>query len=116
MNWLIEKREPFNTYEYRLTTYEHDLSGNVVKENRYVEHQTKDSYVGEVHTISFSYDKDNRRTKVSDCTGAVQEYSYNIFNKIAKERRKINHKLWQEIVYNYDKSGRLIEKEFNVIY
>ena len=45
--------------------------------------QKEESYVGENHTISFTYDKDNRRTKVSDCTGAVQEYNYNIFNKIA---------------------------------
>ncbi|WP_250278723.1 EndoU domain-containing protein [[Clostridium] colinum] len=108
-NWLIEKREPVTKYEYRLTTYDYDLSGNIVKENRYVEYQTKDSYVGEIHTISFDYDKDNRRIKVSDCTGAVQEYSYNAFNKIATERRKINNTMWQEIVYNYDKSGRLIE-------
>ena len=109
MNWLVEKREPFTLYEYRLTTYEYDLSGNVVKENRYIEHQTKDSYTGEVHTITFEYDKDNRRTKVSNCTGAVQEYSYNVFNKVSKERKRINRTLWQEIVYNYDKSGRLIE-------
>lgn len=33
----------------------------------------------------------------------------NVFNKVAKERRRINRILWQEIVYNYDKSGRLIE-------
>ena len=109
MNWLIEKREPMKEDDYSLTTYEYDLSGNLIKENRYVEYQTKDSYNGEVHTITFEYDKDNRRTKVSDCTGAVQEYSYNIFNKVSKERRKINHTLWQEIVYEYDKSGRLIE-------
>ncbi len=109
MNWLVEKREPFNSYEYRFTTYEYDLSGNVIKENRYIEHQTKDSYIGEVHIITFEYDKDNRRTKVSDCTGAVQEYSYNVFNKVSKERRRINRTLWQEIIYNYDKVGRLIE-------
>ena len=109
---FVEKREPFTPYEYRLTTYEYDLSGNVIKENRYVEHQTKDSYTGEVHTITFEYDKDNIRTKVSDCTGAVQEYSYNVFNKVSKERRRINRTLWQEIIYNYDKVGRLIEKTF----
>ena len=77
MNWITEKREPVTKTKYRLTTYEYDLSGNVVKENRYIEYQTGESYTGEKHIISFSYDKDNRRTKVSDCTGAVQEYSYN---------------------------------------
>ncbi len=121
MNWLIEKREPVTRTKYRLTTYDYDLSGNVVKENRYIEYQKEEGYVGEVHTITFEYDKDNRRTKVSDCTGAVQEYSYNIFNKIATERRKINNTMWQEIKYSYDKSGRLIEirqavdKETNAI-
>ncbi len=53
MNWLVEKRKPFIPYECRLTTYEYYLSGNVVKENRYVEHKTKDSYTGEIHTITF---------------------------------------------------------------
>nr|WP_317356407.1 hypothetical protein [uncultured Tyzzerella sp.] len=109
MNWLIEKREPITKTKYSLTTYEYDLSGNVIKENRYIEHQTEESYQGEKHTITFTYDKDNRRIKVSDCTGAVQEYSYNIFNKVSKERRKINNTMWQEIVYNYDNSGRIIE-------
>ncbi len=109
LNWLIEKREPVIKTKYNLTTYEYDLSGNVINENRYIEYQTEESYNGEKHTISFTYDKDNRRIKVSDCTGAVQEYSYNIFNKVAKERRKINNTMWQEIIYNYDKSRRLIE-------
>ena len=59
MNWLIEKREPFTLYEYRITIYEYDLPENVIKENRYVEHQTKDSYTGKIHTITFEYDKDN---------------------------------------------------------
>ena len=121
MNWLIEKREPITKTKYSLTTYEYDLSGNVIKENRYIEHQTEESYQEEKHTIAFTYDKDNRRIKVSDCTGAVQEYSYNIFNKVSKERRKINNTMWQEIVYNYDNSGglievkRLLENEVNAI-
>ena len=60
MNWLIEKREPVTKTKYRLTTYDYDLSGNVVKENRYIEYQTEESYVGEKHTISFSY----KRSKI----------------------------------------------------
>ncbi len=109
MNWLIEKREPITKYQYKLTTYDYDLCGNLIKENRYIEYQEKDSYIGQVHTISFIYDKDNRRIEVSDCTGAVQQYKYNIFNKICSERRKINNNLWQQIDYDYDKAGKLIE-------
>ena len=35
MNWLTEKREPVTKTKYRLTTYEYDLSGNVINSIQY---------------------------------------------------------------------------------
>ncbi len=106
----MDKKSP----SYALTTYEYDFAGNVIKENRYVEYQTEESYDGEIHTISFGYDKDNRRTKVSDCTGAVVEYTYNGLNQVLSERKKVNNAMWQTKLYHYDKAGRIIEIKHSI--
>ena len=113
VGWLVAKREPARECEgevcYRLTEYVHDAAGNMTKERRYLEFQTKESRTGAVHTISYAYDKDNRRTCVSDSTGAAIAYRYNSRNQCVRERRRINDGLFLIHSYGYDKGGRLIQ-------
>ncbi|MFR4350182.1 MAG: RHS repeat-associated core domain-containing protein [Roseburia sp.] len=112
LGWLTGRREPVEEAEgeirYRLTEYEHDLAGNMTAEYRYLDFQSKDSRAGAVHTLTFAYDKDNRRTRVSDSTGAVVEYQYNSRNQCVRERRKVNETLFQIYRYVYDAAGRMV--------
>ena len=113
LGWLVEKRIPIREEEqtvyYELTQYEYDLSGNLIKEKRYLDEQDETTGYGRVHTISFDYDHENRLTKVSDCTGAVMEYRYDCLNHRTYEKRKINEAVSQITNYTYNSVGRLIE-------
>ena len=92
--WLTEKREPVKQEEgrvsYRLTRYRYDLNGNMTKEIRYRGFQTEESADGAVHVLSFTYDKDSRRIRVSDSTGASVQYRYNCRNQCIREERKLS--------------------------
>lgn len=67
-----------------------------------------DSATGGVHTITFRYDKDGRLTAVSDCTGAVIEYGYNILNRRTFEKRKLGEDLYQTTRYEYNEAGQMV--------
>ena len=112
--WLTEKREPVKQEGervlYRLTRYRYDLVGNITREIRYRDFQTADSAEGAVHTLSFAYDRDNRRIQVSDNTGASVQYQYNCKNQCIREERKLSDTQIQTVIYEYDKAGRLIKE------
>jgi len=114
IGWLTEKREPVKQEEgrvlYRLTRYCYDLVGNMTKEIRYRDFQTVGSADGAVHVLSFAYDRDSRRIRVSDNTGASVQYRYNCKNQCIREERKLSDTQIQTAVYEYDKAGRLIKE------
>ena len=114
LGWLTEVRKPVKTEEdgrvlYQLTQYRYDPAGNMIREIRYRDYQTRESAAGAVHTISYEYDKDNRRIRVSDCTGAAVEYRYDSANRRIYEKRRINDTTDQIFTYAYDAAGRLTE-------
>ncbi len=112
--WLTEKREPVKREEgrglYRLTRYRYDLVGNMTKEIRYRDFQTAESADGAMHVLSFAYDRDNRRIRVSDNTGASVQYQYNCKNQCVREERKLSDTQVQTVIYEYDRAGRLIRQ------
>ncbi len=116
--WLTEKREPVKQEGervlYRLTRYRYDLVGNITREIRYRDFQTADSAEGAVHTLSFAYDRDNRRIQVSDNTGASVQYQYNCKNQCIREERKLSDTQIQTVIYEYDKAGRLIKEAVSI--
>ena len=95
MGWLTESRKPVKTGEdgtvyYQLTQYRYDLAGNMTRGIRYRDYQTGTGETGTVHAISYEYDRNNRRTRVSDSTGASIEYRYDSANRRISEKRRIN--------------------------
>ncbi|MDE5825365.1 MAG: hypothetical protein K2H91_11885, partial [Lachnospiraceae bacterium] len=114
IGWLTEKREPVKQEEgrvlYRLTRYHYDMVGNMTKEIRYHDFQTVEGADGAVHVLSFAYDKDNRRIRVSDNTGASVQYQYNCKNQCTREERKLSGTQIQTVIYEYDKTGRLVKE------
>ena len=112
--WLTEKREPVKQEGgrvlYRLTRYRYDLVGNMTKEIRYRDFQTAESTDGAMHVLSFAYDRDNRRIRVSDNTGASVQYQYNCKNQCVREERKLSDTQVQTVIYEYDRAGRLIRQ------
>ena len=124
--WMLEKREPVKvtkkdseTYKtgesygknievsYRLTTYEYDKSGNVIKEKRFLDYQNENSRNGRIHVISYEYDKINRITRVTDTTGAELRYTYNSRNALTSIMEKMEEGKWREMHYFYTNNGRL---------
>ncbi len=112
LGWITEVRKPVmedgGKVWYSLVGYSYDDSGNVVKETRYRDYQTIDSRNGAIHTICYEYDKENRLTCVSDCTGAVAKYTYNASGQRVTERRKISGDIEQVFLYTYDAAGRMV--------
>lgn len=112
LGWLTGKREPIQESGgeicYRLTEYVHDAAGNMIEEQRYLDFQSADSKKGAIHRICFTYDKDNRRTLVSDSTGAVVEYQYNSRNQCVRERKRVREDLFWIYRYAYDEAGRMV--------
>ena len=92
---------------YRLTTYEYDKNGNLTKEKRFLEYQTKTSRRGKIHTISYHYDSLNRITKITDTTGAELHYTYNSRNALTSIKEKLQEGKWREQHYFYQNNGRL---------
>ena len=60
--WLTEKREPVMEQDgevrYRLTAYRYDPAGNMTQELRYLGFQKAEGAGGEVHILTFAYDRD----------------------------------------------------------
>ncbi|WP_243002717.1 DUF6531 domain-containing protein, partial [Lachnotalea glycerini] len=112
LGWLTQSRTPMEyrdeTVWYQFIQYEYDLAGNLIKEKRYRDYQTKESQEGETHIISYGYDKQDRLIKVSDCTGAVLQYAYDKKGRRTLEKRRINQSTEQIMRYFYDEGGRLI--------
>jgi len=113
LGWLFESRTPMEEREgvvwYQLIRYEYDLAGNQVKEIRYCDYQRKETQTGEVHTISYEYDKEDRLVCVSDCTGAVLRYGYDGKGRRTLEKRRINQSTEQVFRYFYDEGGHIIK-------
>ena len=113
LGWLTERRIPMceekGEVRYQLTQYQYDKTGNLRKEQRYCDYQTKDSADGVVHTISYAYDADSRLISVSDCTGAVMEFQYDAQGRRIYERQKMNDSQSRVLRYRYDAAGRLTE-------
>ena len=65
----------------RLTAYRYDPAGNMTQELRYLDFQKEEGASGAVHILTFAYDRDNRRIRVSDNTGAEAAYAYNCRNQ-----------------------------------
>ena len=112
--WLTEKREPVmeedGEVRYRLTAYRYDLAGNMTQEIRYLDFQKEEGASGAVHILTFAYDRDNRRIRVSDNTGAEAAYAYNCRNQCISEKRKLGEDWTQTIRYAYDAAGRLVRR------
>ena len=112
--WLTEKREPVMEQDgevrYRLTAYRYDPAGNMTQELRYLGFQKAEGAGGEVHILTFAYDRDNRRIRVSDSTGAEAAYAYNCRNQCISEKRKLGEERVQTIRYAYDAAGRLVRR------
>ncbi|WP_207650876.1 RHS repeat-associated core domain-containing protein [Anaerocolumna jejuensis] len=113
LGWLLESRTPMEERDgavrYQLIRYEYDLSGNRIKELRYCDYQTRESHQGEVHTISYEYDRKDHLIRVSDRTGAVLEYGYDGKGRRTLEKRKINQSNEQVFRYFYDEGGRIVK-------
>ena len=113
LGWLMESRTPMEEREgvvwYQLTRYEYDLAGNQVKEVRYCDYQRKETQTGEVHTISYEYDREDRLVCVSDCTGAVLRYGYDGKGRRTLEKRRINQSTEQVFRYFYDEGGHILK-------
>ena len=114
--WLLETREPVSrakdgAVQYRLTQYAYDANGNRTEEKRFLSFQNAESAKGSIHTLTFSYDKQNRLVRVSDGLGAVVRYEYDSLNRRTRETRVLSEGLTQRLDYNYDPAGRLIEVE-----
>ncbi len=114
MGWLTEVRKPVNrgedgTVYYQLTRYRYDLAGNMTQEIRYRDAQTLEGESGAIHTIRYAYDRDNRRVRVSDSTGACLEYGYDGNNRRTSEKVRLNDATEQTRAYAYDAAGRLIQ-------
>ncbi|MBQ2802104.1 MAG: hypothetical protein IJF03_12060 [Lachnospiraceae bacterium] len=126
--WMLEKREPVKVTEkdsesdrsneigktnhklevsYRLTTYEYDKNGNLIKEKRFLDYQNESSRNGRIHVISYEYDKINRITRVTDTTGAELRYTYNSRNALTSIKEKMEEGKWREMHYFYTNNGRL---------
>ena len=112
--WLTEKREPVmeedGEIRYRLTAYRYDPAGNMTQEIRYLDFQKEEGAEGAVHILTFAYDRDNRRIRVSDNTGAEAAYAYNCRNQCISEKRKLGEDRVQTIRYAYDAAGRLVRR------
>ena len=112
--WLTEKREPVmeedGEVRYRLTAYRYDPAGNMTQEIRYLNFQKEEGASGAVHILTFAYDRDNRRIRVSDNTGAEAAYAYNCRNQCISEKRKLGEDRTQTIRYAYDAAGRLVRR------
>ena len=112
--WLTEKREPVmeedGEVRYRLTAYRYDPAGNMTQEIRYLDFQKEEGASGAVHILTFAYDRDNRRIRVSDNTGAEAAYAYNCRNQCISEKRKLGEDRTQTIRYAYDAAGRLVRR------
>ena len=112
--WLTEKREPVMEEDgevcYRLTAYRYDPAGNMTQEIRYLDFQKEEGASGAVHILTFAYDRDNRRIRVSDNTGAEAAYAYNCRNQCISEKRKLGEDRVQTIRYAYDAAGRLVRR------
>lgn len=93
-----------------MTRYHYDLVGNMTKEIRYRDFQTAESADGAMHVLTFAYDKDNRRVRVSDNTGASVQCQYNCKNQCVREERKLSDTQIQVVIYEYNKAGRLIKE------
>ena len=114
MGWLTEVRKPVNrgedgTVYYQLTRYRYDLAGNMTQEIRYRDAQTLEGEGGAIHTIRYAYDRDNRRVRVSDSTGACLEYGYDGNNRRTSEKVRLNDATEQTRAYAYDAAGRLTQ-------
>ncbi len=114
MGWLTEVRKPVNrgedgTVYYQLTRYRYDLAGNMTQEIRYRDAQTLEGESGAIHTIRYAYDRDNRRVRVSDSTGACLEYGYDGNNRRTSEKVRLNDATEQTRAYAYDAAGRLTQ-------
>lgn len=113
LGWLLESRKPMTEEKgeirYQLIQYQYDQNGNRIQERRFQEYQTKNSASGIVHTITYTYDKEDRLIRVSDCTGAVLEYQYDSQNRRIYEKRNINEETSQILRYRYDAAGRMTE-------
>ncbi|MGW7158150.1 RHS repeat-associated core domain-containing protein [Paenibacillus taichungensis] len=121
--WLIEKREPVQEgisseseskvnghVLYRLSRYEYDLAGNLVKEERTSEFVTREGYPATYHGITYAYDRNHRVTRITDDTGADIRYTYDCLNQRTSERYKLSEGKERHIRYEYDKAGRLLRQ------
>lgn len=97
------------TARYQLIRYRYDLTGNMTQEIRYRDAQTLEGESGAIHTIRYAYDRDNRRIRVSDNTGACLEYRYDSNNRRTCEKSRLNDTTEQVRAYTYDAAGRLTQ-------
>ncbi len=79
MSWIVEKREPFTSYEYRLTTYEYDLLVNVIKK---------------IDIYGYSARKGGSLEKFGIYWINSEEVEYDRGVKFIKEEKIINNKVW----------------------
>ena len=82
----------------------------MTQEIRYLNFQKAEGASGAVHILTFAYDRDNRRIRVSDNTGAEAAYAYNCRNQCISEKRKLGEDRVQTIRYAYDAAGRLVRR------
>ncbi|WP_339278457.1 RHS repeat-associated core domain-containing protein [Paenibacillus sp. FSL W8-0426] len=116
--WLVEKREPVQEEVsserervlYRLSRYEYDLAGNLVREQRTSELVAREGSPATYHGITYAYDRNHRVIRITDDTGADIRYTYDCLNQRTSERYKLNEGKERHIRYEYDKAGRLVRQ------
>lgn len=112
--WLIEKREPLKKEDsivyYRLTKYEYDRLGRVIKEYQSPDYVTQEGATSNVNIIDYSYDGNGRVKIITDSTGAYMAYTYDALGNVIELKTKLNESKYQILGYEYDALGRVIRQ------
>ena len=100
---------------YRVTVYLYDGADNVTEERR-----GKDAVRAlerPVHFLSIrkEYDRENRLVRVEDGTGARVCYTYDLMNNCTGEESLEDDRTGRKVLYAYDRAGRLVRKEVQLI-
>ncbi len=113
--WMTSKREPLrqdadNVVYYKLTCYRYDNMGNLIEEKRFLDEQSLNSRQGKTHTITYTYDKSNRLTEISDSTGAAIRYTYDKTGYRTSEKIRVGEEVWKETRYEYSPAGKMLKR------
>lgn len=111
VGWLLEKRVPvdekYGEILYNITLFKYDKLGQKIEEKKSPEYVNENEYPKIYNTITYTYDKNSRITKISDTAGAEISYSYDCLNNRTLEKAKINDEKYKTTRYYYNSVGWL---------